>query len=142
MCTFGIISVIVVVLPFLQVLIYVTSLMMLLISIKCICTYEFWEAIVILLQRPTTSNTSFIINLPAKYTKNKIEHEEWSNHYQWDEKYPVEKGTHSIIGLKCTICQIIYIFIRDRILIRRRNIPLFFKIFTLLFWVCLFLFSI
>ena len=44
--------------------------------------------------------SSLIINSPAKYTENKIEHEEWAYHYQWNEKYPIEEGTHSIVGLK------------------------------------------
>ena len=44
--------------------------------------------------------SSLIINSPAKYTENKIEHEEWAYHYQWNEKYPIEEGTHGIVGLK------------------------------------------
>ena len=67
--------------------------MMLLITIDSV----YLEGIV---TRKGRITSSLIINSPAKYTENKIEHEEWAYHYQWNEKYPIEEGTHSIVGLK------------------------------------------
>ena len=69
------------------------ALMMLLITIDSV----YLEGIV---TRKGRITSSLIINSPAKYTENKIEHEEWAYHYQWNEKYPIEEGTHSIVGLK------------------------------------------
>ena len=69
------------------------ALMMLLITIDSL----YLEGIV---TRKGRITSSLILNSPAKYTENKIEHEEWAYHYQWNEKYPIEEGTHSIVGLK------------------------------------------